>query len=114
MTAPMADVVEPGISEPRIDRAFYFIIVLWGKRFRDYFLDLCLPALLSPGNLPALATAPRSKFLIWTRPDDWAAMRDSPIFRLLEQYVDPVFNEIAPCPPGVFGCVHMGPGHRRG
>lgn len=114
MMKPEADVVEPRISEPAIDRAFYFIIVLWGKRFRDYFLDLCLPALLSPGNLPALATAQRSKFLIWTRPDDWAVMRDSPIFRLLEQYVDPVFNEIAPCPPGVFACVHMGAGHRRG
>ena len=106
--------MEQSTTDPVIERAFYFIIVLWGKRFRDYFLDLCLPTLLSPGNLPALATAQQSKFLIWTRPDDWAAMRDAQIFRLLEQYVEPVFNEIDPCPAGVAACVHMGVGHRGG
>ncbi len=60
-----------------LDRPFYFILVLWGERFRNYFLDLCLPTLLSPRNLPALATRPRSKFLICTRPHDWAAMTGS-------------------------------------
>jgi tetratricopeptide (TPR) repeat protein len=97
-----------------LDRPFYFTVVFWGERFRNYFLDLCLPTLLSPGNLPALATAQRSKFLIWTRPDDWAAMKASPIFRLLEQYVDPVFGAIPPCPVGTSPCVHMGFGQRRG
>jgi tetratricopeptide (TPR) repeat protein len=106
---------------PLLDRPFYFIVVFWGERFRNYFLDLCLPTLLSPGNLPALATAQRSKFLIWTRPDDWAAMKASPIFRLLEQYVDPVFSELPPCPvdpspirQAVLFVLHMGIGHRRG
>ena len=58
-----------------LNRPFYFVVVLWGERFRNYFLDLCLPTLLAPGNLPALATAQRSKFFIWTRPDDWAAIK---------------------------------------
>ena len=97
-----------------LDRPFYFIVVLWGERFRNYFLDLCLPTLLSPRNLPALTTAQRSKFLIWTRPDDWSAMKTAPIFQLLEQYVDPIFNEIPPCPFKTAPCVHMGIGHRRG
>jgi hypothetical protein len=96
-----------------LDHPFYFIVVLWGERFRDYFLDLCLPTLLAPGNLPALATRQRSKFLICTRPDDWTAMQASPVFRLLERYVDPVYLEIPSCPPGVSPCVHMGIGHRR-
>ena len=97
-----------------LDRPFYFILVLWGERFRNYFLDLCLPTLLSPRNLPSLATRPRSKFLFCTPPDDWAAISASPIFQLLARHVEPVYIEIPPCPPGVSGCVHMGIGHRRG
>ena len=96
-----------------LERPFYFILVVWGERFRNYFLDLGLPTLLSARNLPSLRTRQRSKFLFCTRPDDWAAIRGSPIFKLMERYVDPVYIEIPPCPPGVLGCVHMGLGHRR-
>jgi len=96
-----------------LDRPFYFIIVLWGERFRDYFLDLCLSSLLAPGNLPSLATQQRSRLLVCTRPDDWAAINDSRIFQLVKQYVDPVYLEIPPCPADVDGCVHMGIGHCR-
>ncbi len=102
------------LDSPVLDRPFYFIVALWGERFRNYFLDLCLPSLLSPGNLPALATRRRSKFLIWTRPDDWDAIQRAPIFRLLEQHVEAVFAEIPPCPADTQGCLHMGFGHRRG
>jgi hypothetical protein len=98
-----------------LERPFYFIVVLWGERFCNYFLDLCLPTLLSPGNLPTLSTKRRSRFLIWTYSDDWMRIKASPIFRLLEQYVDPVFSEIPPCPPGENSkYIHMGIGHRRG
>ena len=67
---------------------------------------------MSPGNIPTLKTLRRSKFLIATRPDDWAAMRGTEMFRLLERYVEPVYVEIPPCPPGRSGCQHMGTGHR--
>lgn len=97
---------------PILERGFHFIIVLWGERFRDYFLEYCLPSLLAPGNLPALRTRNASKFLIATRPDDWERMRSTAIFRLMEQYVTPVFLEIPPCPPGRSGCEHMGLGHK--
>jgi hypothetical protein len=97
-----------------LERPFYFIVVLWGERFRRYFLDLCLPTLLAPGNLPALATAQRSKFLIFTYPADFEAISRAPIFALLERYVEPVFCEIPQCPVGTSGCAHMGIGHRRG
>ena len=101
------------ISSPAVlDRPFYFVVVLWGRRFRDYFLDFCLTSALSPGNIPALRTRPRSKFLIATRPEDWAAMRDTAIFRLLERYIEPVFIEIPPYPPDRSGYQHMSIGHR--
>src|ERR1700728_3552289 len=99
-------------SPPALVRPFYFIVVLWGERFRKYFLDFCLASALSPGNIPALQAARRSKFLIATRPEDWAAMRDTPTFRLLERYVEPVYIEIPPCPVGHSGYQHMSTGHR--
>lgn len=100
------------VPPPSEDRAFYFIIVLWGERFRSYFLQYCLPSLLSPGNVPALDPARRSKFLIATRPEDWEAMRRSDPFRRLERYVETVYLEIPPCPPDNTSYQHMGIGHR--
>src|ERR1700761_9260865 len=76
--APMSAASEGKMPLPGpLDRPFYFIIVLWGRTFRNYFLECCLASLLSPGNIPALNTSTRSKFLIATRPDDWAALRDA-------------------------------------
>jgi hypothetical protein len=95
-----------------LDRPFYFINVLWGERFRNYFLEYCLPSLLAPGNLPALSTRAPSKFLISTRPEDWEAMSRTPIFRRLADYVEPMFLEIPPCPPNRSGAEHMGQGHK--
>ena len=95
-----------------LERPFYFIIVLWGERFREYFLEYCVPSLLSPGNLPALSTETPSKFLIATRPEDWAAMKATPIFQVLSRYVSPLYIEIPSCPPGRSGYQHMGLGHR--
>lgn len=100
------------LSPKALDRAFYFIVVLWGERFREYFLEYCVPSLLAPGNIPSLNTKPRSKFLIATRPEDWQAINDTAIFDVLRRYVDPVYIEIPPCPPGLSGCVHMNTGHK--
>ena len=63
-----------------LDRSFYFIVVMWGAKYRDYFLEYCLPTLLAPGNLPALATKRPSKFLIATTLKDWRELCDTAIF----------------------------------
>lgn len=95
-----------------LSRPFHFTTVVWGERFRNYFLEYCLPSLLSPRNIPVLSTEMPSKFLIATLPEDWAAMKATPIFKLMERYVTPVFLEIPPCPVGRSGCEHMGIGHK--
>jgi hypothetical protein len=102
----------PTNSVEALDRPFHLIVVVWGERFRNYFLQYCLPSLMSPGNIPALKTIPQSKFLIATRPEDWAAMMRTPIFGRMAQYVVPHYIEIPPCPPGKSGCEHMGIGHK--
>jgi hypothetical protein len=93
-------------------RPFYFIIVLWGERYRNYFLELCLPSLLAPGNIPALTPSRSSKFVICTTPQDWTAIKATPIFRKLEALLDVAFVEIPPCPPERSGCEHMNIGHK--
>lgn len=74
--------------------SFYFIVVFWGKEHRGYFLDLCLPALLSPGNIPALGNLRDSKVVIVTTAEDWAALQDHPTFTLMKRYVEPVYIEM--------------------
>jgi hypothetical protein len=99
-------------SSATLDRPFYFMAVLWGERFRRYFLEFCLASALAPGNIPALDASRHSKFLIVTRPEDWAEISGSEIFQLLKRYVEPVYVEIPPCPPGRSGYQHMSVGHR--
>jgi hypothetical protein len=112
--APAARPDQAAAPRAALERPFYFIVVLWGERFRNFLLDLALPTLLSPNNLPALNTRPRSKFLICTRREDWSAIERAPVFQLLSRYVEPVYVEIPPCPAGVPGGIHMGTGHRLG
>ncbi|MGA7786917.1 MAG: hypothetical protein WCA56_01995 [Xanthobacteraceae bacterium] len=100
------------MSVPQLERPFYFIVVLWGERFRSYFLDYCLASLLSPRNIPALDAARRSKFVIATRREDWEAIARTGMFALLKRYVEPVFIEVPPCPAGQSSYQHMGLGHR--
>jgi hypothetical protein len=95
-----------------LDRPFYFIVVLWGERFREYFLEFCVPSMLSPGNLPALATRQTSKFLIATTAADWAAMQSLPIFSAMQRYLEVELVEIPPCPPERSSYDHMGLGHK--
>src|SRR5271156_2630308 len=92
-------------------RPFYFIVVVWGERYTDFLCNFCIPALLSPNNIPALLNA-GNKFLIATTDEDWARMQARPIFGLLKQYVEPVFIQIPPNTENVSHCVHMGVGHK--
>lgn len=91
---------------------YFFIVVCWGERFRNYFLDYCLPSLLAPGNIPALENKPRSKFLICTTDEDWMHICANRSIMLLEQHIEAVHVRIPPCPPDKSGCQHMGIGHR--
>jgi hypothetical protein len=80
-------------------RPFYFVVVLWGERFRNYFLEYCLPTLLAPGNIPALTRHRSAKYLIATTEADWDLMRASAIFKALERYATPALLELPLCPP---------------
>jgi hypothetical protein len=80
-------------------RPFYLVLVVWGEQYRNYFLEYCLPSLLAPSNIPALAGRRPAKYLIATTAEDWGAMRDTAIFRELERHVTATFLELPVCPP---------------
>ena len=71
------------------------MVHFWGPRYRDYFVDLCLPALLAPENLPLLRAADDHRFLIATTAADWAAIQRLPIMEKLRSYATPTWLEIA-------------------
>ena len=77
-------------------RPFYIVVVVWGQEYRDYFLEYCLPSLLSPKNIPALDGQRPVKVLFATTAEDWTIMRGTTIFRELEKQAEPVYLELPP------------------
>jgi hypothetical protein len=70
-------------------RPFYFMVAFWGERYRDRFVNLCLPSLLAPGNLPLLHAEDGHRFLIATTRADWDAIGDLPIIAELRRFAPP-------------------------
>lgn len=93
-------------------RPFYFIVVVWGKQFRDYLTDYCIPSLLAPNNIPKLLNNSQNKFLLCTTQEDWKILVEHPTIHQLKQYMEPVLIEIPLPKPGVSSCQHMGIGHK--
>jgi len=69
-------------------------MVVWGEEYRNYFLEYCLPSLLSPKNIPSLAGRRPAKYLIASTREDWEAISATAIFRALERHIEPVFVEL--------------------
>lgn len=70
---------------------FYYVMVVWGGHYLDMFLELALPSFLAPGNLPAMSNRAESRFLIFTTPEGRARIAAAPVFRRLQEVIEPVF-----------------------
>lgn len=68
-------------------RAFHYIVPVWGKTYSQLFAQICLPMLLTPGNLSRSIVQPGDQFIITTLMSDWDAMRASPAFQQLQQVI---------------------------
>jgi hypothetical protein len=66
---------------------FVFVVPVWGPSFSALFVDVCLPMLLTPGNLGTPLTNQNDRFVIATTLADAAFMRDAPAFRKLEAVI---------------------------
>jgi len=80
-------------------RPFYFVLVVWGRQYRDYFLNYCLPSLLSPENIPSLKGRREMRYLIATTKEDWDAITSTVNFRELQRHAAVAFVQLPPCPP---------------
>lgn len=65
---------------------YYFLVTFWERQFSDYFINYCIPSLISPGNIPSLPGKPR--FLIACPKVDWDYLCASRSYRLLSVYCD--------------------------
>jgi hypothetical protein len=70
------------------------MVAFWGERYRDYFVDLFLPSMLAPNNLPLLQTKDGHRFFIAAPHEDWEAMRELPIMVRLQRHVEPCWVKI--------------------
>ena len=61
----------------------HFNVVVWGMTHTKVFIDIGLPSLLAPGNLPGAVTLCRSRFRLYTRLDDLKLMCAAPAFQRL-------------------------------
>jgi 2-polyprenyl-3-methyl-5-hydroxy-6-metoxy-1,4-benzoquinol methylase len=64
-------------------KAIHCVLPVWGYRFVRQFLEVGLPTLLAPGNVPALAAALPTRFIILSRLEDEDFIRHHSAFRRL-------------------------------
>jgi hypothetical protein len=79
---------------PRRGRPLRLVSIAWGESYVDTFLELCLPALLAPGNLPALAEHFALELVLVTESRFFAKVRSHPAFLKAAQVCAPRLVEI--------------------
>lgn len=66
-------------------RQIQILLPVWGGRHVEDFLAFCLPSLLSPGNIPALARLAPCTFVLMAPRDDADAIALHPLWQKLAQ-----------------------------
>jgi hypothetical protein len=97
LSAPSFSIADHGtVLENRDMLRFHYIMAVWGKRYRQLFVDIVLPTLLSPGNLSGCRYRMNSVFKICTLAEDAAWLDRQPLLRRLRGVIDIEFHVIAP------------------
>jgi hypothetical protein len=64
-------------------KAVRLLLCAWGYSYVRQFLEYSLPTMLAPGNIPALAAALPTEFVILTSADDESFISEHPTFKRL-------------------------------
>lgn len=82
---PISEAASGGIGQPLRAplKAVRCLLPVWGYRYVRQFLEIGLPTWLAPGNLPALAAAVPTEFVLLTSREDELYLRAHPAFRRL-------------------------------
>ena len=86
--------VEPAGGVGDRPRVFHLVMQAWGPAYCRMLTETCLPALLAPGNIPALAAEWPAKFIIFTRDQDIRRITDSPSYARLAAILPVEFKTI--------------------
>jgi hypothetical protein len=77
MTTPAAAHRRPLPSAVKV------LLPVWGRRFVEQFLEFCLPTLMAPGNIPALARMLPCEMVVLTSVADESTFRKHPLWQQL-------------------------------
>ena len=67
---------------------FCYVVPVWGESYSSLFTDVCLPMLMTPGNLGGLLHRQNDRFVIATRMSDWDEMRQTKSYLRLQSLID--------------------------
>ena len=85
-----------GTEEGRLEPPIYFGVAVWGPTFCESFVTGALASLLAEGNIPALSNnSKKNTFIIYTRKVDWEWLTMQAMVKLLQQYMQIEFIELA-------------------
>ncbi len=76
------------------DKHFHLAVPVWGEAYTKLFTDVCLPMIMTSGNIAALGDRPANRFVIATTWNDHLAIRSSPSYRRLTQLIEVEFIHI--------------------
>jgi hypothetical protein len=86
-------------SEPHVQvrgpvKRTVLLLPVWGYSFVSQFLEFCLPTLLAPGNIPAVAAALPCRFVLLSSKNDEPVIRAHPSWRALERVCEAEIRRI--------------------
>jgi hypothetical protein len=82
----MGDNSEAAASNGRAIKQITLLMPVWGYQFIGRFLEFCLPTLLAPNNIPAIARAKPCRFVLLSSVADEPIIRSHPAWQKLERH----------------------------
>lgn len=67
--------------------SLHFVVPVWGESYVQTFLDYCLPAQLSPDNIPALGGCSGNSYTIYTTRSDYERIAAAHAYRALQRVI---------------------------
>ncbi|HWX84814.1 MAG TPA: hypothetical protein VNZ48_14555 [Xanthobacteraceae bacterium] len=82
----MSDNPEAAASNAHAIKQITLLMPVWGYQFVGRFLEFCLPTLLAPHNIPAIARAKPCRFVLLSSVADEPIVRSHPAWQKLERH----------------------------
>ena len=82
----MSDNSEAAASNRRAIKQITLLMPVWGYQFIGRFLEFCLPTLLAPNNIPAIARELPCRFVLLSSVADEPIIRSHPAWQKLERH----------------------------